>query len=269
MKIKHIAVGLLLAATMASCGSQRDTLSYFQDLQTETFNTPIDIAAIEPRIEPLDELLITISSLKPELTLPYNLPLSNPASSETGFVSGATPSQSTYIVSAEGDIIIPMLGKIHVAGMTVDQLADDITKRLDKEVTEPIVVVKMINFKINVGGEVTTPGQYNITSRRFSILDAISKAGDLTPYGERSKVLLIREEDGQRVAHSLDLTSADLLTSPYFYLKQNDYIYVAPNMIRNDNSKYNQNNAFKLSVISTIVSGVSVVASLVIALAIK
>lgn len=269
MKIKNIAVGLLLAATLASCGPQRDTLSYFQDIQTETFNTPIDLAAIDPKIEPHDELLITISSLKPELTLPYNLPLSNPASSQNGFITGATPAQSTYIVTPQGDITMPILGKMHVAGMTVDQLSELITQKLTKDVADPVVVVKMINFKINVGGEVTSPGQYKITDRRFSILDAISTAGDLTPYGERTKVLLIREEDGQRVAHNLDLTSAELLTSPYFYLKQNDYIYVAPNTIRNDNSKYNQNNAFKLSVISTIVSGVSVVASLVIALVIK
>ena len=109
----------------------------------------------------------------------------------------------------------------------------------------------------------------NVTRERFSVLDALSSAGDLTEYGERSNVLLVREENGKRTAHRINLNSSDILTSPYFYVQQNDYIYVTPNKIRQDNSKYNQNNAFKLSVISTIVSACSVVASLVIALAIK
>ena len=101
------------------------------------------------------------------------------------------------------------------------------------------------------------------------ILDALTAVGDLTEYGERSNVLVIREEDGKRVAHRLNLNSADILTSPYFYLKQNDYVYVQPNEIRSDNSKYNQNNAYKVTVISTVVSAASVIASLVIALTVK
>ena len=269
MKIRNIALVLLVAALSASCSSKRNTLSYFQDIDTETFTSPINNIAIEPKIEPMDELLITVSSLQPEMSLPYNLPLINPASGDQGFVSGATPSQSTYIVSKDGDITMPMLGKIHVEGLTTNQLASLLTEKISKDVEEPIIVVRLLNFKINVGGEVANPGQYTVKDQRFSILDAISTAGDLTPYGERTNVLLIREENGQRKAYTLDLTSADVLTSPNFYLKQNDYIYVSPNKIRNDNSKYNQNNAYKLSVISTVVSGVSVIASLVIALAIK
>jgi polysaccharide export outer membrane protein len=101
------------------------------------------------------------------------------------------------------------------------------------------------------------------------VLDALSAAGDLTVYGERENVLIIREENGKRTAHRLNLNSSEVFTSPYFYLQQNDYVYVSPNKIRKDNSKYNQNNAFKLSVVSTVVSGCSVIASLVIALAIK
>lgn len=101
------------------------------------------------------------------------------------------------------------------------------------------------------------------------MLDALADAGDLTEYGERSNVLLVREENGERKFVHLDLNSSDLLTSPYFYLKQNDYIYVEPNEVRQANSKYNQNNSFKLTVVSTIVSAASVIASLVIALTVK
>ena len=269
MKIKSLALGLLAVAMLTSCASRRDTLSYFQDIETESFNVPIDVNAIQPKIEPMDELAITVSSLQPGLTASYNLPLTNPVSAAQGYISGSTPSLSTYVVSPDGNIVMPMLGTVHVAGLTVDQLAENLTQKISKEVQEPIVVVKLINFKINIGGEVAHPGQYMVRGTRFSILDALSTAGDITPYGKRENVLLIREVDGKKVAYTLDLTSSDVLTSPYFYLKQNDYVYVAPNKIRNSNAKYNQNNAFKISVVSTIVSGVSVIASLVIALAIK
>ena len=118
-------------------------------------------------------------------------------------------------------------------------------------------------------GEVKTPCAINVKRERYSILDALSDAGDLTEYGERDNVLLIREENGAKTYHRINLNDASILSSPYFYLKQNDVVYVEPNSIREDNSKYNQNNSYKVSVVSAIVSACSVVASLVIALTIK
>ena len=269
MKFRHIAVVLCVTSLMVSCSSKRDTLSYFQDIQPETFSVTIDNTAIEPTIEPEDELLISVTSILPEMALPYNLPMVNPATATNGFIPVSTPHQASYFVSPQGDITMPVLGKIHVAGMTTDELAQKLTTRIAQDIDDPTVTVALVNFKINVAGEVTLPGQYNVDAKRISILDALSKAGDLTPYGDRSRVMLVREENGKRVAHILDLTSSETLSSPYFFLKQNDYIYVSPNKIRKDNSKYNQNNAYKLSVISTVVSAASVIASLVIALSIK
>ena len=123
-----------------------------------------------------------------------------------------------------------------------------------------------MNFNVNVLGEVRNPGRINVETQRFSVLDALAKAGDLTEYGLRDGVIVIREENGQKTYHRLNLNDAAVLSSPYFYLQQNDVVYVEPNKIRRENSKYNQNNAFKLSVISTIVSACSVVVSLIIAL---
>lgn len=134
---------------------------------------------------------------------------------------------------------------------------------------DPQVYVQLVNFVVNVAGEVKNPGQIPVKRNRMTILDALSAAGDLTEYGERSNVLIIREENGERKFAHLDLNSSDLLTSPYYYLQQNDYIYVEPNKIREANSKYNQNNSYKLSLTSTIVSAASVIASLVIALTVK
>lgn len=153
--------------------------------------------------------------------------------------------------------------------MNVEQLQADITSKISKDVEDPIVIVELVNFQVNVAGEVLNPGIVPVTRNRFSILDALSAVGDMTPYGERSNVLLIREENGKKNYVHLDLNSSDILDSPYYYLKQNDYIYVEPNKVRQANSKYNQDNAFKLSVISTVVSASSVIASLVIALTVK
>ncbi len=175
----------------------------------------------------------------------------------------------TFIVNSEGYINYPVLGSIHVAGMTVEQLQKMLTEKISATVEDPIVNVRIANFEVVVGGEVRQPKKIRVNRSRYSVLDALGDAGDLTEYGERSNILLVREENGQRAYHRLNLNSSDLLTSPYFYLQQNDYIYVEPNAVRQANSKYNQHNSFKLSVISTIVSASSVLASLIIALVIK
>lgn len=165
---------------------------------------------------------------------------------------------------------MPVIGKLHVAGMTVEELRDKLTEIAHREAaSDALVQVELINFTVVVAGEVNSPRIVYISKNRYSILEAIGAAGDLTPYGERSRVLLIREEDGKKIYKRLDLNSSDILNSPYFYLRQNDYIYVEPNNIREENAKYNQNNSYKLTVISTIVSAASVIASLVIALTIK
>ena len=127
----------------------------------------------------------------------------------------------------------------------------------------------MTNFTVVVAGEVNSPSTIKVTRNRFSILDALSAAGDLTPYGERANVLLVREEGGERKFVHLNLNSSDLRSSPYFYMQQNDYVYVEPNKLRQANSRYNQDNSYKLSMTSTIVSAASVSASLVIALTVK
>lgn len=270
MNLKQIlgisAVTTVLLAGNSSCSSSRSPLTYFKDVQTETVMT--SPAQYSPVIEPDDELYIMVTSWAPSATAAYNLPLTNPAQSETMGMS-STPRIQSYLVNPQGDIDMPQLGKIHVAGLTCEQLKDELYNKISADVEDPVIIVRLMNFKVNVAGEVQHPGPQKVGTERYSILDALTAAGDLTEYGERNNVLLIREENGQRTAHRINLNDPSVLTSPYFYLQQNDYVYVEPNKIRKDNSKYNQNNAFKVSVISTIVSACSVVASLVIALTVK
>ncbi|MDE7407013.1 MAG: polysaccharide biosynthesis/export family protein, partial [Muribaculaceae bacterium] len=185
------------------------------------------------------------------------------------FPSQTTPQQQTYVVNSNGDITFPVIGTLHVAGMTTTQLTKMLEEKISKDVVNPIVYVRIVNFKVSVIGEVKTPGVKEVTRERFSVLDALASANDMTEYGDRSKVILIREENGKRTSHLLNLNDAATLESPYFYMRQNDVLVVEPNNIRQDNSKYNQNNSYKLQVISTVVSACSIIASLVIALAIK
>ena len=250
--------------TVGACTSSKTSLPYFEDIKTQvTGELPSSDYAI--KIIPDDELMITVTSLVPEATLEYNLPLINPATSTT-LLTTTQPRTLTYRVDKAGDINFPQLGTIHVAGLTTEQLTQLLTKRISRDVEDPYVKVELANFRDNVLGEVQKPGAYNVTRERYTVLDALADAGDLTQYGERNNVLIIREVEGKRIFYHVDLNKSDLMTEPYFYLQQNDVVYVEPNAIRKDVATYNQNNSFKIQVVSAIVSACSVIASLCIAL---
>ncbi len=269
MKFKLLLMIVSLAIIMPACKTAKDDqrLPYFENIGTAADGT-LTSGDYGIKIIPDDELIITVTSLVPEATAAYNLPLSNPAA-RTTVKMASSPQQQTYIVNKHGEINFPVLGKLKVAGKTIDEIQAMLEDIIGKDVDKPYVRVQLVNFKVNVLGEVKSPGVVEVSTQRFSVLDALANAGDLTEFGLRDKVLVIREENGQKTYHRLNLNDAALLSSPYFYLQQNDVVYVEPNKIKRDNSKYNQNNAYKLSVISTVVSACSVVASLIIALAVK
>lgn len=247
---------------MASCKTEKSPMQYFIDIDEIT--QPIPTGDYSLTIKPADELYITVNSSNPEATAMYNMNATNPAL-RGDIVGTSNPKQQTFTVDPEGNINYPHLGVIHVEGMTVEELRDYITKRIEKEVEDPVVMVQLVSYRIIMLGEVNRPGYQYVSAPRYSILDAIAQAGDLNQYGERNNILLIREENGERKHVRLSLNSADLLSSPYFYLKQNDIIYVQPNNIRQDNSEYNQFNQYRLSVISTIVTASISIVSLIIA----
>ncbi len=264
MKVKALIIAAAATLMLASCNNSKTVLPYFTDIIDVPQGVLPDVDYM-PIIQPDDELFISVTSEYPEASAAYNLPAANPATRDA--LNTQTQMRLlTYIVDSKGDIDFPMLGTLHVAGMTTEQLKDELVSLISKDVKDPVINVQMVNFTVVVAGEVKTPQTIKVERNRISVLDALAKAGDLTEYGERSNILVIREEDGKRTYAHLDLNDSKTLLSPYFYLKQNDYVYVAPNKVRQANSKYNQNNAYKLSVISTLVSSVSVIASLVIAL---
>ena len=266
--VKYLLV-LPLMAIMLSCSSSKESLSYFENVDSLLMSGgAIGKNTYSMRIVPEDELKITIHSEVPEATAMYNLPLTSVVDSRETKTSN-TPSVQTFTVAKDGYVELPVIGKLHVAGKSLDEVEAMVRNEVAKYVENPYVSVKLWSYRVNVLGEVNMPGVKWVNKERYTILDAIGDAGDLTAYGRRDNILLIREEDGVKKIHKLNLNDVAILDSPYFYLQQNDVIVVEPNKVKQDNSKYNQNNGYKLSVISTIVSAVSVIASLVIAMSVK
>ena len=263
----RIVLMLVASFMLFSCNTNKDnTLAYFHNLGDATEGTlPGPKSSYPILIQPDDELVVSITSAIPEATAAYNLPLENPAT-RNSLRMATQPRTQTYIVDQQGDIMLPILGKLHVSGKTTNQIASEISAMVATDVKDPYVKVDIVNFTVDVMGEVRVPQRVIAERQHFTVLDALAACNDLTEYGQRDRVYVIRNENGERTYHRLDLTNSEVFSSPYFYLRQNDVIYVEPNQIRIDNSKYNQHNAFKLSVTSTIVSGVSVIASLIIAL---
>lgn len=261
----NLLIVIIVAVLLGSCGATRNNVSYFQDMTPE--NNVLDgvESNYEVKITSDDLLAISVSSIDPNAIAVFNLPATTFLQPGVDEIY-TTPVLQSYLVDSEGCINFPVLGKLKVAGMTRSQLSDYLTKEISKYAKDPIISINLMNFKVSVLGEVMKPGTIQITNERMSILDAISMAGDLTINGMRDRVTLIRDENGKKTYHVFDLTSSEIFKSPYFYLKQNDVIYVEPNKARRSNSDYSQAAQFNISVASTIVSAISVLASLCIAL---
>ncbi len=245
---------LSLTFLLFSCSTYKEVV-YLQDV-TDGEVTTLGKAQ-EITIQPSDILSISVNAAESEkeLVQPFNIIPLVPTNYTTGTVT-STPMHG-YVVDPNGDIDFPTFGKIHVAGMTRNELIQFLSSKLISEgqLTRPIVAVSFLNLKVNVMGEVVRPGSYAITSNKMTLLDALSMAGDLTIYGRRDKVLIIREENGQRINAYVNLKSKNLFESPYFYLKQNDVVYVMPNKRRADQSSISP-------WITPILSSVGVLASI-------
>lgn len=173
---------------------------------------------IELTIQKEDLLSIIVNSRTPELTRPFNL------------IGGNENSTIGYTVDSNGDIDYPIIGKLHVAGLSRVELQDLIKKKLIEEnlLNDPTVIAQFLNFKICILGEVRSPGEFTITGDRITLFEALSKAGDITENGRRDRVIIIREEGGTRTFLANDIRTSEIFMSPYYYLQQNDIIYVEP-----------------------------------------
>lgn len=238
-KIIFVAASVLV---LGSCSTPRQ-IAYFQDLHPGESELTL-AAPTEIKVQPKDKLSILVSSQDLRLTNLFNLPIvSQQIGQETA--SGSNRGISGYTVDSKGNIDFPVLGALHVQGMTREEMAAYIKKELQSHdlIKDPVVTVEFMNLSIDVMGEVNHPGRYNIDKDNLTILDALSQAGDLTIYGKREKVLVLRNENGMQHVYGINLCSADhLYSSPVYYLQQNDVVYVEPNETKARQSTVNGNN---------------------------
>ena len=252
--MKHLGIFILGALLLASCATNKRA-AYIQQVQTD-IPTAIE-QDYQIRIKPLDRLTVTLNSKDPELAAPFNAASSyNSLNGLSSYSSSSNGNLQILTVDKEGKIQLPIIGEIDCDGLTRNELAKKIenTIRENGMVHDPIVIIQFADVKFSVLGEVARPGQFSITKDRISLFDALAMAGDLTIYGQRENVALIREENGMRTVHYFDLKNPDILTSPYFYLQQDDVVYVTPNKYKAQAGEINQNRSFYISLVSVAVS---------------
>lgn len=251
MKIKYVAYLVVCVAVFLTACTSTKKIIYLQDV------VPLKQQEIEQKYEVIihsdDLLAIMVNSRDPELALPFNMPM---ITYQLGSASNGQQRVLGYLVDTNGNVDFPILGQIHAEGLTRMQLTELIKNRLIEGdlIKDPIVTVQFLNFKISVMGEVGRPGSFTISGDRITLLEALSMAGDLTIYGRRDRVGVIRENDGKRTILFHDLRSAEIFNSPCYYLQQNDIVYVEPNKAKSGQSSINQNNSIGVwvSVISLL-----------------
>ena len=267
------ALFLLVAglALFSSCNASKEVV-YFQDMRPgETEIKMPELKAITVR--PEDKISIIVNSRDPQLTDMFNLPYVSRRLGEGNYDNGITGDNGTgygvsgYTVDANGYIDFPILGKIHVAGMQREDISQYIKQELVSKnlVKDPVVTVEFMNLCISVLGEVNKPGRFNIDRDRVTILDALSMAGDLTIFGNRSKVMVMRQEGDTQRVYGVNLTSGShIYSSPVYYLQQNDVVYVEPNTVKARQSTVNGNNVRSTSFWISLASLLTSVAVLIV-----
>ena len=221
-------VTLLIITFLTSCTAGRN-LSYFSDLSDAAPNqTPIQNNA-EPKIQPDDLLNIAVSSMNAETNLLFSGGVLLPSNAATG-ASPALSSRNNegYLVDSKGEINFPVIGKIKLGGLTKEEAVDKIASYVGKSVKSPIVTVRYLNFRVTVIGEVNKPSTFTVPTEKINVLEALGLAGDMTGFGRRDDVLIIREKNNIRTTTRINLNNKSVLNSPFFYLQQNDIVYVEP-----------------------------------------
>ncbi len=235
-----------------SCGS-RKSMVYLQPDSTE-INSAYE--QYIPKIQHNDILTIVVTAADPKVTVPFNPVSSMTTSNLNQSVDMAL--RPTYTVDGNGNITLPMLGKVKVEGLTRIEAIEKLRTDLSQYIKDPGVNMNFNNFRVSVLGEVARPGSFIMPTERVTVLEALGMAGDLTIRGVRQDITLIREVNGQKSMHHLDLTKQETLNSPYYYLAQNDVIYVQPNKAQINNSKLGANTNIIISIAGLLITVISV-----------
>ena len=254
--MKKFSYLILLVALFTSCANPK-YVAYIQN--SDSIDYARSECLYDAKIMPKDILTITVNTVNPEASAPYNLVVSTALNTGEGSQTiGTQRALQTYLVDNQGKIEYPVLGTLSVGGLTKSECESMIHDRLKpfmNAAENPVVTVRMANFKISVLGEVARPGMFTVGNEKINIFEALAKAGDLTIYGVRDKVKLIRENaKGRKEVFTLNLNDAEIINSPYYYLQQNDIVYVEPNKVKSQNSSIGQSTTLLVSATSILVS---------------
>ena len=253
MKFHRLVIALALI--LCSCNAQQNVL-YLQNIESGAESVVADNSII--KIKPLDQIKVVVNSKNPELAIPFN------SSSNYNALTGALVSQTNngensiqvLTVDSEGYITMPILGKVKCAGLTREELANHIESliRDGGYIQDPSVNIRFATLSLSILGEVNKPGRYDIRNDQITIFEALALAGDMTIYGNRNDVLVVREHNNKNIVTTLDLRSPEVFNSPCYYLEQNDVVIVNPNKYKAATSEINQNRSFWISLTSTAIS---------------
>jgi len=252
--IKTISVLSIVLILLNSCASKKDVL-LLQDI--ENYQSINDTSKNTIRIKKNDLLSINVSSVDRKSAAPFNLPILATVNSDITTINAQQRLQ-TYIVDEKGKIKFPILGDLPLEGKTTIDAITFLEDKLRKYIKDPIVNLRIANFKVSVLGEVQRPGVFTITDERITVLEALGRAGDMTVFGKRKDVLVIREENGVKTYNKLDFTSKEILKSPYYYLQQNDVVIVSPNKAQIQSSAFNRNTSVFVSLAGLIIAVISI-----------
>lgn len=250
------AIPFFVFLFLFSC-KPREEVVYYQNIDKLGSNEKSN--SYEIKIQPDDLLMIIVSADDPETAIPFNLSSVSVPSSNNVLVSRGQETMQSYLVDVAGTIDFPILGKLKLGGLTRTEAVQLLENRISKYIKNPIINLRLVNFKVSIQGEVTMPGTYPVNSNRITLIEAISMAKDLTIYGRRDNILIIREVDGVKSYNRVDITKADFINSPFYYLVQNDVVYVEPNKVRINGGAVGSNTGVIISITSLLITLITLI----------
>ena len=272
MNKRNAIIGIACILAMTGCQSYKQVpyLQSYEELNNDNYEEIVvnevnqADTLYDARIQPKDLLTISVNTSDPEAAAPFNLTVQTPLSTLSRNNVTSQPSLQQYLVNNEGMIDFPVIGQLKIGGLTKNEAEALIREHLKPYLKEvPIVTVRMSNYKISVLGEVARPGTFTISNEKVNIFEALAMAGDMTVYGLRGNVKLVREEsNGERRIIGLNLNDRDIIHSPYYQLQQNDILYVTPNKTKAKNASISNSTTIWFSIIGTLVSLASLIVTI-------
>lgn len=240
-----------LALLFFSCASRKDVV-YYQDI--DGIKSQGKSNSYEIKVQTDDLLMIIVSAEDPEIAMPFNLKsISIQTPGKQDLIRGQETMQ-LYLVDANGFIEFPILGTLKISGLTRSEVLQMLQQKIGVYIKSPLINLRIMNFKVSVQGEVNLPGTYPVASDRITLIEALTMAKDLTIYGKRNNILVIREIDGVKSFNRVDITKAEFINSPFYYLAQNDVVYVEPNKNKINGAAIGPNTGVIISISSLLIA---------------